>query len=48
MADYHFVADGDGHVGNEAMTIPDYVAAGVLIMLMLWAVAGLSRGKFEL
>jgi len=47
MAAYHF-ADGDGRVGNEAMTIPDYVAAGVLIMLMLWAVAGLSRGKFDL
>jgi hypothetical protein len=39
---------GDGHVGNDAMTIPDYVAVAVLIMLMLWAVAGLSRGKFEL
>jgi hypothetical protein len=30
------------------MTIPDYVAVAVLIMLMLCAVAGLSRGKFEL
>jgi hypothetical protein len=39
---------GDGDVGNDAMTIPDYVAVAVLIMLMLWAVAGLSRGKFEL
>ena len=39
---------GDGHVGNDAMTIPDYVAVAVLIMLMLWAVARLSRGKFEL
>jgi hypothetical protein len=38
----------DGHVGNDAMTIPDYVAVAVLIMLMLWAVARLSRGKFEL
>ena len=41
-------ADGDGHVGTDAMTIPDYVAVAVLIMLMLCAVAGLSRGKFEL
>jgi hypothetical protein len=30
------------------MTIPDYVAVAVLIMLMLLAVARLSRGKFEL
>jgi hypothetical protein len=37
-----------GHVGNDAMTIPDYVAIAVLIMLMLWAVMGLSRRKFEL
>jgi hypothetical protein len=34
-------------LGN-AMTVPDYVAVAVLIMLMMWAVAGLSRGKFEL
>jgi len=34
-------------LGN-AMTVPDYIAVAVLIMLMLWAVAGLSRGKFEL
>ena len=39
---------GDGHVENDAMTIPDYVAVAVLIMLMLLAVARLSRGKFEL
>jgi hypothetical protein len=37
-----------GHVGNDAMTIPYYVAVAVLITLMLWAVAGLSRRKFEL
>jgi hypothetical protein len=30
------------------MTIPDYVAVAVLIMLMLWAVVGLSGGQFEL
>jgi hypothetical protein len=34
-------------LGN-AMTIPDYVAVAILIMLILWAFAGLSRGKFEL
>jgi hypothetical protein len=34
-------------LGN-AMTMPDYVAVAVLIMLIPWAVAGLSRGKFEL
>jgi hypothetical protein len=39
---------GDGHLGKNAMTIPDYVAVAVVIMLMLWAVAGLSRGKFKL
>jgi hypothetical protein len=38
---------GMAMLGN-AMTVPDYVAVAVLIMLMLWAVAGLSRGKFEL
>jgi hypothetical protein len=34
-------------LGN-AMTVLDYVAIAVVIMLMLWAAAGLSRGKFEL
>jgi hypothetical protein len=38
----------DRALRQAAMTIPDYVAAAVLIMLMLWAVARLSRGKFEL
>ena len=34
--------DGDGH----AMTIADYIAFGVLIVLALWAMAGLYlRGK---
>jgi hypothetical protein len=41
-------AGGGWPCGNDAMTIPDYVAVAVVIMLMLWAVAGLSRGKFEL
>jgi hypothetical protein len=30
------------------MSIPDYVAAAVLIVLILSAAAGLSRRKFEL
>jgi hypothetical protein len=47
MEAYHF-AVGGWPCGNDAMTIPDYVAVAVLIMLMLWAVARLSRGKFEL
>jgi hypothetical protein len=33
---------------KDAMTIPDYVAVAVVIMVMLWVVAGLTRGKFEL
>jgi hypothetical protein len=33
---------------KDAMTIPDYVAVAVVVMLMLWVVAGLTRGKFEL
>ena len=45
---YHF-DDGDGHVGNDAMTIPDYVVIGLLIGVMLLAAArSLSLGKFEL
>jgi hypothetical protein len=46
MAAYHF-ADGDGHVGNDAMTIPDYVAVGLLLMMLLAAAGLLARGKFE-
>jgi hypothetical protein len=33
---------------KDAMTIPDYVAVAIVIMLTLWVVAGRSRGKFEL
>ena len=45
---YHF-DDGDGHVGNDAMTIPDYVVIGLLIGVMLLAAArSLSLGKLEL
>jgi hypothetical protein len=45
---YHS-ADGDGHVGDDAMTIPDYVVIGFLIGMMLLAAArSLALGKFEL
>jgi hypothetical protein len=41
-------ADGDGHVRNDAMTIPDYVAIGVLLMMPLAAVRWFAQRKFEL
>jgi hypothetical protein len=47
MAGYH-LADGDGRVGNDAMTIPDSVAVGLLLMMLLAAAGLLARGKFEL
>jgi hypothetical protein len=42
------VLTGDGHVGNDAMTIPDYVVIGLLIGMMLAAARSLALGKFEL
>jgi len=40
---------GDGHVGSDAVTIPDYVAIGLLIGMMLLAAArSLASGNFEL
>ena len=47
MTAYHF-ADGDGHVGNDAMTIPDYVAIGFLLMTLLAAARWFAQRKFEL
>ena len=42
-------ADRDGHVGNDAMTIPDYLAIGLLLMMMLLAAARwFAQRKFEL
>jgi hypothetical protein len=36
-------------VGENAMTLPDYAAVAVLIVLALWALTELlARGKFEL
>jgi hypothetical protein len=28
-----------GNVGDDAVTIPDYVAMGVLVVMAVWAVA---------
>jgi hypothetical protein len=47
MAAYLF-RGGDGHLGNEAMTIPDYVAIGLLLMMLLAAVRWFAEKKFEL
>jgi hypothetical protein len=47
MAAYHF-GDRDGPVGNEPMTIPDYVAIGLLIMTLLAAARWFAQRKFEL
>jgi hypothetical protein len=41
-------ADGDGHVGNDAMTIPDYLAIGLLLMMVLGAARWFAQRKFEL
>jgi len=46
MADYS--AGGDGHLGNDAMTIPDYVAIGFLLTSLLAAARWFARRKFEL
>ena len=47
MAAYD-ATDGDGHVGNDAMTIPDYVAIGFLLMTLLAAARWFAQRKFEL
>ena len=47
MAAYHFT-DGDGHVGNDAMTIPDYLAIGFLLTTALAAARWFAQRKFEL
>ena len=41
-------ADGDGRVGNDAMTIPDYLAIGLLLMMLLAAARWFAQRKFEL
>ena len=41
-------ADRDGHVGNDAMTIPDYLAIGLLLMMLLAAARWFAQRKFEL
>jgi hypothetical protein len=44
----HYFRDGDGTCGDDVMTIPDYVAVGLLLMMLLAAAGSLARGKFEL
>ena len=39
---------GDGYVGNDAMTIPDYLAIGLLLMMLLAAARWFAQRKFEL
>jgi len=46
MADYS--ASGDGHLGNDAVTIPDYVAIGFLLTSLLAAARWFAQRKFEL
>ena len=36
-----------GHRGDGAMTIPDYIAIGVLIVLGVFAIAAASAAKFK-
>ena len=40
--------DGGGHVGNDAMTILDYLAIGLLLMMLLAAARWFAQRKFEL
>jgi preprotein translocase subunit Sec61beta len=42
----NFFVSGNG--GNVAMTIPDYVAAAVLVMMLLAAARWFAQRKFEL
>ena len=41
-------AHGDGHVRNDAMTIPDYLAIGLVLMMPLAAARWFAQRKFEL
>ena len=47
MGAYRF-AGGDGHVGKDAMNIPDYVAIALLLIMLLAAVRRFAERKFEL
>ena len=47
MPAYYFT-DGDGHVGNDAMTIPDFLAIGLLLVMPLAAARWFAQRKFEL
>ena len=46
MTDYP--VGGDGHLGNDAMTIPDYVPIGFLLASSLAAARWFAQRKFEL
>jgi hypothetical protein len=41
-------AVGDGHAGNDAMTIPDYLAIGLLLMMVLAAARWFAQRKFDI
>jgi len=47
MTVYRF-AGGDGHVRSDAVTIPDYVAIGILLTSLLAAARWFAQRKFEL
>jgi len=48
MTAYHFCVSGNGHCGDDAMTIPDYVAFGLLLMMVLAVARWFAQRKFEL
>jgi hypothetical protein len=47
LAGYDFFVSGNGG-NNEVMTIPDYVAVGLLLTLLLAAARWFAERKFEL
>jgi hypothetical protein len=47
VAAYRFVT-GLAGLGTDTMTIPDYVALAIMILLILWALTSLRHRKFEL
>jgi hypothetical protein len=48
MTAYRFCVSGNGHCGADSMTIPDYVAAAFLLMMVLAVARWFSQRKFEL
>jgi hypothetical protein len=43
-----YLGDGDGRLGNDAMTIADYVAIGFLLTSLLAAARWFAQRNFEL